>query len=697
MSSPDPQVIARALRSVGRTFYGGCLENRGAAPMGKGHNNDGNPFDISTACYLKPIFDEYDKAIRNRTKLKLVIKAGVKTMKSFALEIMAADHVCNRNGDAAIFFGSGDVADTVSTTRIVDDFRGFKRFQRKLESISNLTGEARHKITNGAIKFPDKTFFLLPANLNTLQQKNLGFVGLQDAFTTGKTGMIGEMLARTTQYQDRIVVLESQGGEEGFDFDRQYEDTDERELHVNCPLCGMANIWNWKGWHRERQDDFVPVPPKNIPSLDHAAWIEHHRTILLSPEYRHCGFKRGDNAKFDDGEYNEQAILKDTHYQCYFCGGAWHDDGQFGATRIALDESSHYVAARSNALLGNIGFNIPQWVNRRLPWGEMMLGYLTGLKTNKRLGNDEEIKIWWQKVAARTWQSGLTSGFSAPLPANIFDTETPLPGELCRISTLDIQLELTNAWIQVWAVGEGSKIRLLHREHLESPIGMTADERRDHVKNLARAIWKFYKVQPQNVQIDLGHIPDKIFEWAAEDCVRGVRVKGSDGRITMRDVFYGLVRGDDKPFYIHKISGKGGERSQQACFSVPFYKPVVVTVAGRRETLSVPYRLMSNPQTQRMAQRFIEKDDAPEMEIPQFVKYEGRTISILADTSLQGFWAQMNSEVPDTSKKNLGKGMWCQVHQRPNHDRDNFRQLLKRLSERGYLSFASKGEEASKV
>ena len=106
-------------------------------------------------------------------------------MKSFALEICAADHVVNRSGDTAIFFGSEDVAGTVSTTRNMDDFKGIRRFKAKLKSIPDSGGTTRFQVTNGAIKFPDKTFFLLPANLNTLQQKNLGFAGMQDALCQG--------------------------------------------------------------------------------------------------------------------------------------------------------------------------------------------------------------------------------------------------------------------------------------------------------------------------------------------------------------------------------------------------------------------------------------------------------------------------------------------------------------------------------
>ena len=62
--SKDYRQMKRMLAAIPQFFRGGCLENLGGAPMGKGHNNDGKPFDVETACYLKPIFSAYDKAVR---------------------------------------------------------------------------------------------------------------------------------------------------------------------------------------------------------------------------------------------------------------------------------------------------------------------------------------------------------------------------------------------------------------------------------------------------------------------------------------------------------------------------------------------------------------------------------------------------------------------------------------------------------
>ena len=158
-----------------------------------------------------------------------------------------------------------------------------------------------------------------------------------------------------------------------------------------------------------RPDDFIATPPKNIPSLDWDAWVSHHTPILKSEERRRCGFKRGDESKIKlpDGSYNEPEILSGTYFECYHCGGEWRDDGEFGETRIFLDQSSNYVPARTSALPSHLGFNFPKWINRRLPWGEMMLQKLKAQKLKDEFGNSEPLKIWWQKTAARTWSDKL--------------------------------------------------------------------------------------------------------------------------------------------------------------------------------------------------------------------------------------------------------------------------------------------------
>lgn len=399
-------------------YRGTMMDNVAKAPMGKGHGNKGKPFDVETACYLKPLVAEF----HNPRTRKIVELAGVKTLKSLFAEIAAAYQIPYGSGDVGIFFGSGEVADDVSTTRILNYFEGIESYLEMLATVVS-----RHDSTKDTVKFPGKTLFIKPANLANAQQKNLETLVVQDAFVCGRSGIIQQLIERTTQYPDtKKIILESQGGEEGDDFDLQWKDTDQREIHVRCLHCGQPHIFNWKAFdvaHMRRPDDFVPTPPLSVPSLDRQAWIEHHRPLLLKPDHRVAGFQRGPREliKNEEGDYNETAVLRETHFTCFHCGGLWRDDGEFGATRIALDRSSHYIPSRLDALPANVGFNFAQWINRRRPWGEIMLEKLKRQDIYRRTGNVELLRQWWQKFAGRVWSDAITSTRETTISVGSYD------------------------------------------------------------------------------------------------------------------------------------------------------------------------------------------------------------------------------------------------------------------------------------
>jgi len=566
----DTSIIALAMRSVGRSFYGGCVENLGGAPMGKGHNNDSKPFDLHTACYLKPVFAAYD----NPSVRKIVIKAGVKTVKSFAAEVMAAHHICHGNGDTAIYFGSGDVADDQSTTRIVDFYRGIPSFAKKLSLIDN-----RFDITNGAIKFPDKTLRVLPANLANTQGLNLGCVVVCDAFVTGRDGMIDQAIARTTQYaEDKKIILESQGGEEGYDFDRHYDDTNQQELHVACPCCGTDCLWNWRGWHLVRPDDFKAVVPAGSTKT-----LEELTAELLAPERRDCGFKHGENYKLENGEYNEQAILDDTYYECYHCGEKWRDTP---SVRRKLDESSKYVPARTTALAGNVGFNFPQWINRRLPWGQMMLDFKRHNLTNSQFGNVEPLKVWWQKTAARTWTKEITAQ-RATVVTGSYDIKEKIFDEVCRVMSVDCQQDdamtattgkstLGKYWWVARAIDKSGNLFQLSRGY-----GNIEDWQSEQ---------KRLEISNENVGIDGGNWRHEVIDLAAKNISPYSRRLRKHGRWREEQIWhtYTVLVGSGK-----RISWKWTDgRSRSASMMQPQARRV--TLLGQPREIKVPLYEWSN-------------------------------------------------------------------------------------------------------
>ena len=709
---PDESLIAEIFAAQGKSFRGGAVENLGGAPMGKGHGNDGQPFDIETACYKKPIYAEYDKARANGTRLKLVLKAGVKTMKSFALEVCAAEHVCNGSGDVALYFGTESAAESTATTRILNFYKGddqfgggIPRFREKMQTM-----RSRFDETNGALKFPDKTLFILSANLGNTQQKNLAFVGLEDSFVTEKSGMIKEMIARTTQYQkEAIIFLESQGGEKGFDFDTEFEDTDQRELHVNCPCCGKQHIFNWKAYDKEwmtRPEDFVATLTfaevdriKLMVDSQYPLASEAEKQSTISQELstlqkelseklkgKIAGFRRGADEliKLPNGAYNEAAVLRETHFECFHCGGLWRDDGEFGPTRIALDQSAgkpeNHVPLRPDALPGNVGFNIPQWINRRLPWGPMMLEKLKAERTANELGNFMPLKIWWQKVAARTWDENISAKAPEKIGATIYeiDPAKKVPGEKVRISGTDIQFNLTHMIYQAWSICE--RPRLLHYEWIKpATAGLSDQDAREYCKDRVRELDKLYGIEPQNSMKDCGHRPDLMREWAAEDAIL-VPMPDYMGRKTMKWISYGLLIGDDKAGYKWANPGRAPTIARYKQYE---WTQVDAFKNGRRVKVPIHHRLWSNPSIKEIAVRWRDGDSAPKIEVHE--KFLQLPPGATEAMKKESFMAQMTSERLLPWRGRPGKFRWDNEG-RPNHAWDGFCMVIVRMDELGMLN-----------
>jgi hypothetical protein len=199
-------------------------------------------------------------------------------------------------------------------------------------------------------------------------------------------------------------------------------------------------------------------------SLNHAigfevAFAERELSeALRKSERRVAGFKRGDRVgslglgpestvqspQSEKGEINEQEVLRHTCFECFHCGSIWRDDGEFGATRIGLDKGSHYVAMRSDALECNVGFNIPQWINRRLSWGQIMLDKLKAHQTLSLYGNVADLMKWWQKCAARSWTMDIAKKRATELAVGSYETDPNklMPDFHSRDMTVDAQKDL---------------------------------------------------------------------------------------------------------------------------------------------------------------------------------------------------------------------------------------------------------------
>ena len=612
------------------SFRGEIWENAAGVPMGAGYANNEKPFDIESACYLKPVF----RAIRNPAVRKVVIRACVQGLKTFTVEESMAFFAQHFPGEMALYDCDIEAAADHAKSRTMRRFKSIPGFAEIIATILN-----RFDLTTTEIYLPGMTLRLWPLNESAVQRITLQYVFICDGFLSKKTGLIKQAIARTTQHPaDKKIIIESQGAEMGDDFTAEWEDTNQQVLHVICPLCGKGQPFDWE---RSR--------PKDFP-------IEKLRE-------KFCGMQRGPEelVKLPDGEYNEPAILEHTHYECFHCGGRWDDKP---SVRAALDRSSYYVPTNPNALPENVGFSWPLWINRRNPWGkDCMLPYLKAVRADKERGNREPLKQWFQKVAGVTWRDDV-GVFTARISDSVYDINKPMDNQERIFGVIDCQEDLTHFWAQVWAVDKYAGVRLLERAHLKS-------------KKEVEALMQKWKVPLNCVGIDGRHKTNEVIQWASENRYIGPVQTAAGKRISEGVMTWRVLMGSEKPSF--RWPNGQVKRYDYGFKGVGNRYAVRIGHKGRPFVIYVLQTNWSNLAVKDIAKRYRDRDSAPKMEV-------------LPDTEKgpESFTEQMFSEYRTTEK---GKPIWKKrtgkVH---NHDWDNFCQLLVMMDLFSMLTFEGPSE-----
>lgn len=455
-------------------FAGEIWESDADVPMGKGYANDGRPFDIESALYLRAVFI----AIRNPGVRKIVIRAGVQTLKTFLVEKSTAYFARHDPGDMTFYDCDQEAAKDHAKSRVGPLLKSIPGLAAQFAEVE---AGNRHDITTTEFYLPGMTLRFWPLNESSTQRITLRYVFISDAFLSKNTGMLKQAIARTTQHPlDKKIIIESQGSDEGDDFDREFSETDQRQLWVRCPYCQMDQEFVWD---MRREDGSF------------------------------AGMKRGPEelVKLEDGNYNAQEILRQTHYECLHCRAVWHDAPD---VRAALDRSAHYVAANPNANPENAGFSWPAWINCRIKWGDIMLEYLIAKRAEAEFGNKDPIKQWWQKRAARSWSDKRQA---APMPVitSSYNVKDGIPNEVCRVGAADAQQDddLTAAagspktgcfWAVARAIDAAGNMYQLERAYLRSWQELRTFQDRNQITN-------------ENFAIDCSFFRNDIIDMAAQE------------------------------------------------------------------------------------------------------------------------------------------------------------------------------------
>lgn len=563
-------------------FRGEIWEFFKDTPMGRRFANEGHPFDIETAHYLR----EPMQTIRTRPFGKFVGMCAVQTLKTHGLiEQPAGFFMFNDPGDTLIFVTGDESADDQAKGRTMQFWKGQKDLAELFANVAAASPMGRHDIGTYELYLPGMVLGIWPLNLASTQRNTIRYVFITDAFLCERSGLIEQAIARTSQHnsnrvRDYKIIIESQGGEVGDDFDKQCESTDMRMINVRCPYCGQGQQFDW---HRKRGEDFIPVPPLDVPSLGHEAWIAHHRPLMISKEGCHAGMSRGDDAvKRTDGSYDSDEVRRQTHYVCYWCNSKWQD---IPRVREQIDRSTFYVPSITGNPPENVGFWWPKWCGQRLSWGDEMLFYLKALSSMKQ-GSFELLMQWRQKHEAGPWYIGYGQPESAP-SITIYDVDKAMPDELFKQMIVDVQQDSKvmaetgksvpgEFWYEVEAVDKVGNSRQLARGHC---VGWEAWIEIQHK----------FKIPNDRVAVDVGHWPDIVMQRAAVEAEDVPQVGVQWYRRVAPKTWICLLDSPERQFR-HPISKNDGSRDDMMrpwSPEQPFFISVIDPETGKKRTVQV--------------------------------------------------------------------------------------------------------------
>ena len=433
----------------------------------------------------------------------------------------------------------------------------------------------RHDISTQDIKLPGMILRARPLNETWTQSFPTRYGMVSDcALDSKEHGQLRRLFVRSTQFRDNeFWFLESQGGLLNNELpDDNWTEfmatTNDQKLYVRCQFCGTRQRFIWS---HDRTVDTLLVPPLAIPSLDHQAWLDHHRPILTSRDRAKAGFKHGDGiARQDDDTLNEREILRTTHYECLHCGSRWDDTPEMRQAldrQAGLDES--WTASRPNALPGYLGYSLPIWINPKkdIKWGDVMLIFKRAIIARKQ-GNWLPLQEFYTKYAGEHWDSVRNTERTIKVSPGSYDPVQLIENESDRDMAVDCQedkehKERTGVSITGW---------FWYVARIYDKSGNSKQLARGFVKSVEDwiAVQKHWKIPNDRVVIDVRQWPDQVKMLAAkhrEERARTVphEIYGMQPQIITWKLY--LTENNRKPF--NHRDGKPRHWSPEISDSIP--------------------------------------------------------------------------------------------------------------------------------
>ena len=437
-------------------------------------------FDIDATPWLRwpmlQIADDENKEV--------IVMAPVGSGKTTMLEGLLPWIIAEEPGPTLITMQTDDDARAWVDTRFHPSLKANDKVAPLLPS-----GKQRGNFRKGEILFNHMPLHIGGANLANLQSKSIRWV-YGDEVWIWKDGMLEEARRRTHDRWNSRVVLVSQGGSEGDQFDRAFEDALIHDYCFKCPECNERQTYQWK-----------------------QVKFEHVKT--------------------EADEWDWEAITDSVYYECANedCKAKFEDKAE---VRRKLSASGEYVSRNNNAKPGRMAATYPAmavwWIN----WSKLVHEWITAQDARKRM-NLAPLRQFIQKRLAQSWvepsETVTLKGATDAYRMKEYFNGEKWEDENFRFMTIDVQQDHFWAVIRAWSI-EG-KSRLLYEGKVDEWEGLRMLRSRMKVPNRCVFVDRGYRPEIVALECRKSVTADDPNPW---NCLLGEESNGYVTKIGKRRV-----------------------------------------------------------------------------------------------------------------------------------------------------------------
>ncbi len=591
-------------------------------------------FEIDTARHLiEPL-----EALRDPSVRLVTVQAAVQTLKSLIADIVVPYWIEHDPGDILWLLENDAKAREYSSDRAMPLIRSMPQIHRMLDSVD------RHDKTKTEIHFSHCKLVIAGLNESNVQSISYRYVIIDEAWMSRANGLIRQAIYRTTQYPDtkKILVL-GQGGWEDEDFDALHKETDQRELHWNCPICGFAQ-------------------PFELSRLRD----EKHLVAKLRGTY--SGLSWDHQARGRETGRDFDAIGRSAHYRCHQCDGRIEDRPEI---RRQLNDSYHFIRTNPNAPAHTVGFHWPAEASMRIPFGDQAIKYVRAKVAAEELAYRLPLQEYYQKDRGLTWSDNIAGDHRAVVHEP-YDITSDWPEEAHRPMIIDCQRDLAKFYYSVFAVSLAGECRELERG-TKTSFAELAD------------VQKQFRVRDQQVFLDCGYQMTRVLR----ECVRHghvgtVRIGGKPRKLWL--CWTGL-KGSGSEMFVH-INPRTEVKEWRIYSELKFYD-VSAGIGGKERGPRAPWFEWSNLHCKDLLRARRDADPG----LPKYLTLP----DTLASADPWSYYAQMRSEKRvEEFRGGKKRSIWLPIKEtRPNHEWDKGAMLMAFLARVGIIGMGQ--EETANV